>query len=557
MPYPRLVINEFDRESGDKLCGFASFPSGLEVTLNCSAGAMPGGDGGVISNVDFAAYGSSSGFCGNLTYGKCYLKNSTAIVEAKCLGKTSCTLVSSDSWWGASPGCEGGPNMMAVQVTCSDPGARHVYWNSTASDEIIEDFMEALGVAADGSESNTTVVINYSTAPTYLYDVPPHGKYRTPVPDSLYDTDLDYQQGWCVPLMDPSCVEFGQYYGRLLAHLTQGGHTDQYGRFAPSRFRYNISHYEMLNELEHHMSAQSYTQRYDAMWAQMTKAAPQGSKAIQWVAGGLRSGYSPNFWDYFLNTKNHVPGAPLEWISAHYYGGASSGLNESTWWSFFTGIDSAFVGDVSATLKIRDSLAPGVKVAFNEVGVFIGGGGNQTNPNFPVSYWNAAAAQHAYMYIKASLLGIDSLGMSQLVANPPLVNWPGCGGCTIGDQYASVAILDWNTGLGTARYWVLKLLIDYIHVGDSIQNTTLSTTLPPGLLNGPPVFAQAFLSPSGAKKMLILNKDSVQRDAVITGATGATMYTVDLSTGFGPARSQVLSSDSFSMDKFAVAVLLW
>lgn len=138
---------------------------------------------------------------------------------------------------------------MAVQVTCSDPGARHVYWNSTAPDEIIEDFLEAMGVSADGSETNASVVINYSTAPTYLYDVPPHDKYRTPVPDSLYDTDLDYQQGWCVPLEDPSATEFGQYYGRLLAHLTEGGHSDQYGRLVPSNYRYNISHYECLNEL--------------------------------------------------------------------------------------------------------------------------------------------------------------------------------------------------------------------------------------------------------------------------------------------------------------------
>jgi hypothetical protein len=330
MPYPRLVINEFDRPSGDKLCAFASFPSGLAVTLNCSAGAMPGGDGGVIANVDFAAFGSSGGFCGNLSYGKCFLANGTAVVEAKCLGRASCEVVSSDAWWGGSPGCEGGPNMMAVQVTCSDPGARHVYWDSFAPDEIIEDFMDAMGVAADGSEANATVVINYSTAPTYLYDVPPHEKYRTPVPDSVFATDLDYQQGWCVPLVDPSGAEFGEYYGRVLAHLTQGGHVDQYGRFVPSRFKYNISHYECLNELEHHLTAQTYSQRYDAMVREMTAAAPAGASRLQWVAGGLRSGYNPAFWSYFLDPKNHAPGTPIDWISAHYYGGASSSTNVST-----------------------------------------------------------------------------------------------------------------------------------------------------------------------------------------------------------------------------------
>ena len=554
MPFPRLVINEFDRESGDKLCGFAAFPSGLEVTLNCSAGATTG-DGGVIASVDFAAYGSSSGFCGNMTYGGCYLKNGTAVVEAKCLGKRSCTIVSDDKWWGASPGCEGGPNMMAVQVTCSDPTARHVYWNSSAPDEIIEDFMAAMGVAADGSASNATVVINYSTAPTFLYDVPPHNKYRTPVPDSLFDTDLSYQQGWCVPLEDPTAVEFGRYYGRVLAHLTQGGHVDQYGRFVPSRFKYNISHYECLNELEHHMTVQSYTQRYDAMWQQMSAAAPEGSRHMQWMAGGLRSGTNPSFWSYFLDAKNHVAGAPLEWISAHYYGGASDGNNESTYFSFFTGIDGAFVADVSETVKIRDQLAPSVKIDFNEVGIFVGGGGNQTNPNFPVSFWNAAGAQHAYMYIKSALLGIDALGMSQLVANPPLVDWPGCN-CTIDDQYASVAILDWNTGLGTARYWVLKLLIDHVRQGDALQNTT-ATGPAVANLNGPPVAGQGFLSPGGAKTLLLLNKDGEPRGVTVPGATGATLLTVDLATGYGPPRQEVLATDTWTMAKFAVSVVLW
>ena len=240
MPYPRLVVNEFDRASGAKLCGFAAYPSGRAVTLNCTAGATPGGDGGVIASVDFAAYGSSSGFCGNLTYGKCHIKNGTAIVEAACLGKRACTVVSSDAWWGGSPGCEGGPNMLAVQVTCSDPGARHVYWDSKASDEILEDFMAAMGNAADGTQTNTTTVINYSTAPTYLYDVPPHLQYRTPVPDSLTDTDLSYQQGWCAPLVDPTATEFAKYYGRLIAHLTEGGHADEYGRLVPSRYRLGL-----------------------------------------------------------------------------------------------------------------------------------------------------------------------------------------------------------------------------------------------------------------------------------------------------------------------------
>ena len=293
------------------------------------------------------------------------------------------------------------------------------------------------------------------------------------------------------------------------------------------------------------MTAQSYTLRYDAMWQQMTEAAPVGSRNMQWVAAGLRSGYSPSFWSYFLDAKNHVPGAPLQWISAHYYGGASSSTNESTWFSFFTGIDSAFASDVAQTVQIRDTLAPAVRIAFNEVGIFIGGGGNQSEPNFPPSFWNAAAAQHFYMYFRAALLGIDALGMSQLVANPPLINWPGCN-CTIDDQYASVAILDWNTGNGTARYWALKLLIDHVHVGDTLQNTTASGPTV-AELNGPPIAGQAFLAPSGARTLLLLNKDRAPHDVSVPGAVGATLLTVDADTGFGPARREAVSAETWTM----------
>ena len=106
-----------------------------------------------------------------------------------------------------------------------------------------------------------------------------------------------------MPLEDPSGEEFGDYYGRTLAHLTQGGHVDQYNRSVGGGFRYNISHWEALNELEHHLNAQTYTQRYDVMWEKMTRAAPEGSAHMQWMAAGLRSGYSPSFWSYFLGER--------------------------------------------------------------------------------------------------------------------------------------------------------------------------------------------------------------------------------------------------------------
>ncbi len=114
-----------------------------------------------------------------------------------------------------------------------------------------------------------------------------------------------------------------------------------------------------------------------------------------------------------------------------------------------------------------------------------------------------------------------------------------------------------NTGNGTARYWALKLLIDHTAVGDVLYNTTASSALPPGPLGGPPVFGQALVGASGARKLLLLNKDVVPRDVVVVGSAGATMLTVDFETAFGPPRNEVLAADAFTLDKFAVAVLLW
>ena len=67
--------------------------------------------------------------------------------------------------------------------------------------------------------------------------------------------------------------------------------------------------------------------------------------------------------------------------------------------------------------------------------------------------------------------GADILGQSQLAGNPPLPSWgiPNA-------QFPGVTMLDWNTGLGNARYWVLKLLIDHFALGDRLMFTTTTTT---------------------------------------------------------------------------------
>ena len=40
-------------------------------------------------------------------------------------------------------------------------------------------------------------------------------------------------------------------------------------------------------------------------------------------------------------------------------------------------------------------------------------------------------------------------------------------------QFPSVSLLDWTSGNGNSRYWVLRLLLDNFAAGDAIVNTTV------------------------------------------------------------------------------------
>merc|ERR1712130_83349 len=73
-----------------------------------------------------------------------------------------------------------------------------------------------------------------------------------------------------------------------------------------------------------------------------------------------------------------------------------------------------------------------------------------------------------------SLMGVEVLGHSQLAGSPKIPEW----GIPL-PQFPSVSLLDWRTGYGNARYWVLRLLIQHFSVGDKILNTTMTTEVQP------------------------------------------------------------------------------
>jgi hypothetical protein len=131
------------------------------------------------------------------------------------------------------------------------------------------------------------------------------------------------------------------------------------------------------------------------------------------------------------------------------------------------------MASVQAMQAVRaNSSYPDALMDADEVGVILPDDNDPvwtaTAPGFPALYWNAAAAMFAYEFGLAARIGLDVLGESQLIGYPsipfsrgPPINGP----WTAPPQYPSVSILSWGgafgaQGDGTARYWLLKLLVD-------------------------------------------------------------------------------------------------
>ncbi len=278
-------------------------------------------------------------------------------------------------------------------------------WDFSLIDPMTTDFLEAT--------KGHSVVLNFSTIPQWMYKTP------KPVPYPA-DPDApvwDYEQG--TELRDPSGQEVADYYARLLSWYTQGGFTDELGVRHESSYHYSIPYWEVLNEVdfEHHMSAEIYTRLYDAIVTTMKRMRPE----TKFVGVSLAMpGHNPEFFEYFLNHKNHQTNVPLDFISYHFY--AIPAPDESLdiqQHAVFAQADG-FLNTVRYIESIRKRLSPEARIMINEIGIISaddlkqGEPGHITQP-IPDGYWNLAAAEYAYIFANLAELGIDVAGESQLV----------------------------------------------------------------------------------------------------------------------------------------------
>ncbi len=406
------------------------------------------------------------------------------------------------------------------------PAGGKTSWDFTDIDPFTLDFLEAT--------RGHSVMLNFSTIPPWMF--------KTDQP-AVYPQDPDeptwfYQHG--TELRDPSLKEISDYFARLVAWYAKGGFTDELGKFHNSGHHYKIDYWEVLNEpdFEHDTTPQMYTERYDAIVSAIRAVDPQ----MKFVGMSLAMpSLAPHFFEYFLDPRNHKPGIPLDMISYHFYASPALDESEETQQHTYFAQADGFLNTVRYIETIRKRLSPETQTTANELGVIRGEDGLQFSPGFvfkpfPEAYWNLAGALYAYVFSGLAAQGIEVAGESQLVGYP--------------SQFPSVSMVDWNTGAPNARFRVLELLKKHFGPGGQVIKTAS------GLYSPVPYYhAQAFLSAAGKRQLLLVNKRASVLDLALPGFAGAAAEVVDLSTGSGPARSEVLDSDIYHLGGYAVAVL--
>src|SRR5215469_122747 len=358
------------------------------------------------------------------------------------------------------------------------PSNGKTFWDFTLIDPMTIDFLEAT--------KGHSVILNFSTIPQWMWKTDKPVTY----PSDPNQVIWNYTEG--TEPRDPTFKEIADYYARLLSWYTQGGFTDELGKRHESGYHYSIPYWEVLNEVEfeHHMSPELYTHLYDAVVTAMHQVQPD----LKFVGMALAMpSLDPQFFEYFVEHKNHKPGIPLDFISYHFYATPTPDQTpEIQGYTFFAQADG-FLNTVRYVEAIRKRLSPQTRTTIDEIGAISADDSAQDEPGhvtkpIPNSYWNLTGAMYAYLFGELTHLGIDVVGESQLVGYPT--------------QFPSVSMVDWNNGKPNPRFRVLELLHDNVGPGDKLVEVASPAPNPLHLY----VYSLALVTKAGQRRLLFVNK---------------------------------------------------
>ena len=283
----------------------------------------------------------------------------------------------------------------------------------------------------------------------------------------------------------------GEHYADILDWYANGGFVDEYGHYHYSgHFNITFGYLEILNEIDG--NAQIYggrsplnaTRRYIQLYDQVSTIVRARHPKQKFVGNCLSGRGDSVVWGTFLNRSEHAPGTPWppDAVSYHLYiGGGDPGQPFDKWFAGFVGGARSVLESAKGVTTLIKKLSPTTSVFVDEMGILVGDNvraamdfdsmrSNRTN----TTYWNVQSSIYSLWAGELSAVGVDMFGASQLLGYPS--GPPGSPvGVPAGDPKAGtpfqpqvtphgncpeMSLLDWETGLGNARWWTLKMLND-------------------------------------------------------------------------------------------------
>ena len=363
------------------------------------------------------------------------------------------------------------PHVSVAELTAPVSGSP-TSWNFSYILPMLLDFLNST------AERNHSTVINFSTQPCWLFGDSMNKTQNCSFPANPDESFFGYVRGDRANLLDPTSKMMSEYYARLLSWLILGEFTDETGVKHTGGPAVDLSAakghvWELFNEGEHKYTLEQYIHDYDIIVPAMISAVgADRAPKFMGIGGAKGPRGSPSWIPGFLDKSRHTGAAPVDYVSQHFYAGCSNRTDPDTFTDFFSRAAS-FISEeaIPSIAAVEASDFPNVVLDFDEVGVIMPDDNDPSfgiDANLPSIYWNAAAAMYAYLFTQLAPLGHGIvLGHSQLAGSPKIPEW----GIPL-PQYPSVSLLDWRTGLGNARYWALKLLIEEFGPGDRFVGTT-------------------------------------------------------------------------------------
>jgi hypothetical protein len=423
------------------------------------------------------------------------------------------------------------PNQAVAEL--KEPTATETFWNFTYIDPVVVDFF---------ANTSGKRHINIGTIPRWMFNVPP-----VDVPSDPAASFYPYTKGTTGELLkDPTGKQFAEFQARIFQWYTQGGFTDEIGKYHKSGYHYKIDYWGILNEpdFENKLTVEEYTRIWDAVAEAIHKIDPN----VQFF-GPEVSGAEVSWARYFLNPKNHRPSAPsVQFFSLHNY--VSSNNDPATWQAKYftdpTGTDGsfsarAFIDQLREVMKIRDEFSPATRIVIDELGTFDqvkpideGGPDNEPYEAYNPLYWVAMGANWADNFITAENQGIPLISMTQMVGAPT--------------QSPSCTMVNPKTAHPNAHYQVLNLLNQNFGPGDKLVGTQSSST---------DVVAQASITSSGRKILLVNTANRAVSVNLADAFQGSSLKVevVDEASGEQPPRKDQVTGHSVNLAPFAVAVV--